>query len=34
MAKLAILSLDNQDIQTDARVQRQVHYLSKQHEIH
>ncbi len=34
MAKLAILSLDNQDIQTDARVQRQVHYLSRQHQIH
>jgi glycosyltransferase involved in cell wall biosynthesis len=34
MANLAILSLDNQDIQTDARVQRQVHYLSRHHEIH
>lgn len=34
MANLAILSLDNQDIQTDARVQRQVHYLSRQHQIH
>jgi glycosyltransferase involved in cell wall biosynthesis len=34
MAKVGILSLDNQDLHTDARVQRQIRYLAKKYEVY
>lgn len=34
MKSVGILSLDNQDIQTDARVQRQIRFLADQYQVH
>jgi glycosyltransferase involved in cell wall biosynthesis len=34
MKSVGILSLDNQDIQTDARVQRQIKFLTHQYQVH
>ena len=31
---MGVLSLDNQDIQTDARIQRQIKYLSKEYKVY
>jgi len=34
MKSVVILSLDNQDLHTDSRIQRQILYLSKRYEVH